>query len=207
MSVLLHLVAAWALVVGMNVMPAFMPPTWSVLAIFHARYQLPLLPLTVGGAAASAAGRVLLARLSRGAGEHLPEKDRNNATALATFLEQHPRWQTALVFVYCLGPFPSNSLFIAAGIGRLSLKRVAVIFFVSRAISDTFWVWTATGITRSVGDVFAGNLTSPRSIVAQLVSAGLVVAVCRLPWAAWLERFITRHEHLVGAAPASVALR
>jgi membrane protein DedA with SNARE-associated domain len=200
MATVLHLLAAWGLVFVMNVVPAFMPPTWSVLAVLHIGHHLPLLPLTIGGAAASTAGRTVLAWLSLHAGKHLPEKDRTNATALANAVEAHPRWQDVAVFGYCLGPFPSNSLFIAAGIGRLPLKRVAVIFFVSRAIGDTFWVWTATGIARSVGDVFTGALTSPRSIAVQIFSVALVVAACRLPWAKWLNQAVSRSDHRGGTA-------
>src|SRR5438477_600461 len=53
--------AAWLTALIINLMPAFMPPTWSVLALFRITTGAPLLPLTVGGAAASAAGRVALA--------------------------------------------------------------------------------------------------------------------------------------------------
>jgi hypothetical protein len=200
MMTLLHLAIAWAIVVGINIVPAFMPPTWSVLALFHIRYHLPLLVLTVGGAVASTLGRTVLARLSGRAGEHLPQKDRENATALADFLKRHPRWQDGIVFAYCLGPFPSNSLFIAAGIGKVPLTRVALVFFISRAISDTFWVWTASGATRNLGDVFARSLTSPRSIAVQVLSVALVVAVCRLPWASWLKRAADAADHQTGAA-------
>jgi membrane protein YqaA with SNARE-associated domain len=196
MLTLLHLLLAWGLVLVMNVVPAFMPPTWSVLAVLRIHDHLPLLPLTVGGAAASALGRVTLASLSRRAGGHLPETDRKNATALASFIARHPRWEDVIVFAYCLGPFPSNALFIAAGVGRLPLRRVVVLFFVSRALSDTFWVWTATGITRNVGDLFTGALTSPRSLAVQAFSVGLVAAACRLPWATWLgEAAAATHHH------------
>lgn len=186
MPTVLHLVMAWALVGGMNVVPAFMPPTWSVLAVFRIHEHLPLLPLTIGGAGASMLGRVALARLSQRAGQHLPEKDRDNAMALANALRKHPRWQDAAVFAYCLGPFPSNSLFIAAGIGRLPLQRVALVYFLSRSLGDTFWVWTASKISYSLGDAFGRALTSPRSIATQVASVGLVMLVCRLPWAKWL---------------------
>jgi hypothetical protein len=35
MSTLVALLAAWAVAFAINLVPAFMPPTWSVLALFH----------------------------------------------------------------------------------------------------------------------------------------------------------------------------
>src|SRR5215207_9681371 len=103
---LLVVVVTWLLVVPMNVVPAFMPPTWAVLAVVHLTAGVPLLPLTIGGAAASALGRMLLALASRRLGRHLPETDRKNAESLGRFVNRHRRWREPIVFLYCLGPFP-----------------------------------------------------------------------------------------------------
>ena len=43
---------AWVAALLLNLLPAFAPPTWSILAIFHITTGAPLLPLTIGGAAA-----------------------------------------------------------------------------------------------------------------------------------------------------------
>jgi hypothetical protein len=203
MSTLYHLAFAWGVILLINVLPAFMPPTWSVLALFHISYHLPLLPLTIGGAAVSAGGRVVLARLSRRLGSRLPVKDRQNATTLASFVQAHPQWRDVLMFAYCLGPFPSNTLFIAAGIGRLPLRRVTVIFFISRSLGDTLWVWATAGVSRNLGDIFSDALTSPRSIAAQIASVALIVVVCRLPWATWLGNAISHTEQRGSQAVAA----
>lgn len=186
MSVWLGLPAAWIVALVINVIPAFMPPTWSVLAVFKITSNLPLVPLTVGGAAMSAAGRAVLARSSRALENKLSETDRANARALGAFVNRHRRWREVIVFGYCLGPFPSNPLFIAAGVGRVPLRPVVVTFFISRAIADTFWVWGAGRASASLGDVFVSSLTSWQSIAIQIVSVLLVALVLRLPWARWL---------------------
>ena len=111
---------------------------------------VPLLILTVGGAAMSAVGRTGLALLSRRLDHRLPEKDRDNARALADFVNRHRNWRDAIVFLYCLGPFPSNPLFIAAGVGRIPLLRLTLAFFLSRAIADSFWVWTARSVSHGI---------------------------------------------------------
>ena len=43
-----------AVVFVVNLLPAFAPPTWIVLVYFRLRHDVPLVPLVVGGAAASA---------------------------------------------------------------------------------------------------------------------------------------------------------
>jgi hypothetical protein len=48
------------LVFGVNIVPAFMPPTWIILAFFYLRYHLNLLPTVIIGAAAATLGRVVL---------------------------------------------------------------------------------------------------------------------------------------------------
>jgi hypothetical protein len=183
---LLALLVAWGIAFVINLVPAFMPPTWSVLAIFHMLSRPPLPLLTIGGAAASALGRVGLALLSRRFRGLLPGKDRTNAEALGAFVNRHRRWREAIVFGYCLGPFPSNAIFIAAGVGRVPLLGVTVAFFFSRAIADTLWVWTAGRVSTNVGGLFTKQLTDWRAIAVQVVALVAVVLFFRLPWAKWL---------------------
>ncbi len=185
---LLLLPAAWLIVFLVNLAPAFMPPTWAVLATFHiATPELPLLPLTIGGAAMSAAGRTQLARLSRRAGRVLPETDRRNAEALGELFARHQRLGLVLLFGYCLGPLPSNALFMAAGLGRIRLRALALTFFVSRAIADTFWVWGAGRASHSLTTTFEQYVASWQAVLLQVVALALVIVVIRLPWTRWLQ--------------------
>lgn len=186
MSAPLALLAAWGVALLINFVPAFMPPTWSVLAIFHVTAHPPLLLLTVGGAAMSTVGRVGLARLSRRFRGVLPASDRTNAEALSAFVNRHRRWREAIVFGYCLGPFPSNALFVAAGVGRVPLMPVSIAFFLSRSIADTIWVWTAGHVSENVGGVFLHQLTDWKAVALQIVALIVVVLFFRLPWARWL---------------------
>ena len=54
-----------SIVLGMNVIPALMPPTWIILAFFVSKYQLQLLPVVLIGASCATLGRVILAGISR----------------------------------------------------------------------------------------------------------------------------------------------
>ncbi len=205
MSTLLTLLAAWGVALVINLIPAFMPPTWSVLAILHVLNHPPLLLLTVGGAAFSAVGRVGLALLSRRFSGALPDTDRSNAEALGAFVNRHRRWREAIVFGYCLGPFPSNALFIAAGVGKVPLLPVTITFFLSRAIADTLWVWTAGQVSKNVGGVFVKQLTDWKAIALQIVALVVVVLFFHLPWARWLGVQPTTAPDDEGRTPAHAA--
>jgi hypothetical protein len=58
-----HLLIVVGIVFGINLLPAFGPPTWAVLVYFRFRHgDIPVPVLIICGALAAAAGRVLLSR-------------------------------------------------------------------------------------------------------------------------------------------------
>jgi len=85
-------------------------------------------------------------------------------------------------------PFPSNLLFITAGVGRLPLLPVTLAFFVARAIADTVYVWTAGAVSRSVGGTFVQQLTNWKAIAVQVGGILVLLLLFHLPWEHWLSR-------------------
>ncbi len=65
MSTLAQLGVALAVIFAVNLLPAFGPPTWAVLVFFSLDFDLPAVPLVLGGALAAAAGRLVLANGAR----------------------------------------------------------------------------------------------------------------------------------------------
>lgn len=185
MSEFQWLLVAWAAVFGANALPALAPPTTAILAFFHLTRTLPLLPLTIGGAGAGAMGRATLGMASRRAAPRLRRRDRENATALAEWLRRRPRLRPVLIFVYSAGPFPTNALFVTAGVGGLPLLSTTVLYFLARCLAGSLWVWT-------IGNAVATS-SSPSSLltdwpVLTATAAGLagLAAVFVPPWARWL---------------------
>src|SRR5207248_1116082 len=164
-----HLVVAWATAFVVNVMPAFMPPTWSVVSFFLIRFDLPLLPLAIGSAAAATGGRVVLALLSRKLGPRFMTADmRRNVDALATYLQGHQKSVGLGVLGFALfSPVPSNQLFIAAGLAHLDLRLVVPAFFVGRAISYTVAAGAAGKATTDLTAVFTQQLSSAPAILVE----------------------------------------
>jgi hypothetical protein len=67
----------------MNAVMFRLPPAWLVLTAFYTAFRLPLLPLTIGGSAATALGRVLYAWQVKTFTHRLPADVHANAQALS----------------------------------------------------------------------------------------------------------------------------
>ena len=184
---LLWLLAGWFTALVISIVPAFMPPMWLVLSAFRVGADVPLLALTLGAAVTGAAGRAILALVARSSSSHLPESTQRDSAALGDWFRRRGRVKWLAVAAYCLGPFPSNVLFIAAGMSGVSIRAVAVIYALTRAVSDTFWVWTASNVIVDVQDAFAGPFTDWMWVVAQVIGLLAIAALFRLPWSRWLQ--------------------
>lgn len=192
---LVWIALALALVFAINVVPAFMPSTWMVLAFFYIKFDLPLLVLTICGAIVSGFGRLALAKGSAWFSHHYMTEKRDDLAMLGRYLERNRRVAAPATFLYTLTPLPTNNLFIAAGMVGVNLAWVLMGFWAGRIIADTFWVWTTKQAFDSLGAVFEGAVGTRWAIGLQILSAVSIVLLYALPWAKWLRRFVD-HEGL-----------
>ena len=184
MTTLLWLVIAYAIAFVINIIPAFMPATWTVLAFFYVHDKLPLLLLTVGGAVFSTLGRLVLAwAAGRWGRKIVPVKQRTEIDALGAWLDNRPSWQVPLVvFVASLGLVPSNQLFITAGLTKMRLAPVAAGFFAGRAISYTVSAQVTAKAAGSLAGLLRNYWSSPSVWVIQLISLAVIVGFSMIPW-------------------------
>jgi hypothetical protein len=189
----LWLLVAFALVFVINMIPAFMPSSWMVLAFFYIRFDLPLLVLTIGGALISGLGRLVLAKGSAAFQRRFVHGKESDLQQLGAFLDRHRNYVAPATFAYTLTPFPTNNLFIAAGMVGVNLTWVLAGFWAGRILADTFWVWTTHRVFDSIGAVFGTAVRGPIAIGLQLASLVSVFLFYQLPWGRWLRRF-THHS-------------
>ena len=191
----LWICAALALSFLINLVPAFMPSTWMVLAFFYIKFDLPLLLLTIPGAIVSGLGRLLLAKGSTLFKRRLLKDQETNLQELGGFLEERRNYVGLAVFLYALSPLPTNSLFIAAGMTEVGMTRVLVGFCCARILANTFWVWATQRVFESLGGLFQATFGSWPALLLQLTSLSSIVLLYRLPWARWLRQFASRASH------------
>jgi hypothetical protein len=185
--------AALGIIFLINLSPGFMPSSWMVMAFFHIKFGLPLVPLCVAGALVSGAGPLCLAKGSDWITERFFPKKKEDLRTLGEYLERRRGLIVGFVTVYSLLPLPTNNLFLAAGMTRVNLAYVLGGFYAARIPADLFWVWTTNATFRGLDDVFAksGNIIAIVLQTGALLSVGLLYF---LPWGKWLKRYIEKHD-------------
>src|SRR6185436_4256611 len=97
------------LVCVMNIVPFFMPATWTVLTLLALTYELNLYILVIIGAVAATIGRVALAKLSRVLIRErlLSKKTRDNIDSIKILVERHKITSFSTFLAYAFSPLPT----------------------------------------------------------------------------------------------------
>ena len=175
-------------VFGVNLLPAFGPPTWAVLVFFRLQSHLAAVPLILVGALAAASGRLLLAGASRRLRDRLSVRRRASLETAREALAGGRRRSVAGLGLFALSPVPSAQLFVAAGLVAVPLVPLTAAFFVGRLVSYSIYVGAASAAEHSFGSVVRQAFTSPLGIALQVVMLMALVALLRVDWAAVLGR-------------------
>ncbi|GAC1581538.1 MAG: hypothetical protein NVS3B5_15660 [Sphingomicrobium sp.] len=173
----------FAIVLGVNLLPAFGPPTWSVIVIYGLSTKMPLPALVAISATAAALGRFSLAHAFRLLRNKVPDKMKRNLQAAGDAVEKRKRGALVAIGLFALSPLPSAQLFEAAGLAGVRLAHFTAAFFAGRIVSYSIYAATAKGIEKtSLGESFRHYLTSPVGIGLELVMLALLVAFTQVDW-------------------------
>lgn len=179
----------FAIVFGVNLMPAFGPPTWSIIVLYGLNTTMPLAAIVLTGATAAALGRYVLAHGFRLLAGRVSQEMRDNLAAARTAFEQHRRNGVLALALFALSPVPSAQLFEAAGLAGVKLLTFTAAFFLGRLVSYTIYAATAKGIQESsLGQVLTRNLTSPIGLAIQIIMIAALIGLTRIDWTRRLAR-------------------
>jgi hypothetical protein len=167
---------------GVNLLPAFGPPTWAVLVFFRLNSDLAVVPLVLLGALAAAAGRFVLASASRRYRSRLPPARIESLQAAEEALTGSRGKALAGLGLFALSPVPSAQLFVAAGLLTVPLVPLTLAFFAGRLVSYSLYVGAASAAKGSLGSVLSDGLASPLGVALQLVMLAAVVLLVRVDW-------------------------
>lgn len=185
----LQLLLMFGLLLGINMLPAFGPPTWSIIVFYSFNSDLHPAAIVLTGALAAALGRYALARGFRLLGHRLSQKTRDNLAAGREAFERNRAGGFVALALFALSPVPSAQLFEAAGLAGVRLARFTIVFFAGRVVSYSIYTWTAQGIRHSaLGGVIAEGMTGFWGIVLQVAMLAGLVAMTRIDWGRLLER-------------------
>lgn len=180
----------FGIVFAINLMPAFGPPTWSVIVLYGLNSDLPLAGLVVTAAVASSSGRYLLAHGFRLFATRLSEKTRTNLAAAREAFERKRYHNLMALLFFVFSPLPSAQQFGAVGLAGVRILPFTLAFFVGRLFSYTLYAGGAELVDQqtSLGDVFRESLTSPLGIALQVVMLAALVALAKVDWTKVLGR-------------------
>ena len=179
----------FAVVLGVNLLPAFGPPTWAIIVLYGLNSNLSPWAIVPIAALAAASGRFGLAQAFRLLGRRVPARMRRNLTAAREAFERHPRGGLAALGLFALSPVPSAQLFEAAGLTGVRLLPFTAAFFVGRLVSYSIYSAGVHGLRQSsLGEAFRDNLASPLGIGLQIVMIAALVALTLIDWDRLLKR-------------------
>jgi len=181
------LLALFATVFALNVIPAFAPPTWMVMSwVGFSRPEAN--PAAVAGVAACAAtfGRLVLARLAcvLVRTHWMREEDRKNIDVVRAWLERRKGMTVGLMLLYAFSPFPSNYVFIAYGLTGMRLWLIGLPFFVGRWVSYLSWTHIAQIGAHYLDEEteISGAYLGVYFVVSQIVFLAAVYGFTKVDW-------------------------
>ncbi len=181
-------------VFGVNLLPAFGPPTWAILVWFAIARDLDPVALVLVGAAAATLGRLTLAKGAGAFRGRLSDRRREGLDAARTLLHSSRRRTAATLGLFLVSPLPSAQLFVAAGLVAAPLRPLAAAFLAGRLVSYSIYVSAGSVANENFGDVFEGAFRSPLGIALQLVMLAALVLLLRVDWV----RILTRRSSTPG---------
>ena len=179
----------------MNIIPAFMPPTWILLSFigftFHFdKYSLVI--LCIFAAIASTSGRIVLAIFSDKMirNKILTEKSKRNIDILKEQIEKRKSLTFGFFLSYAFSPFPSGQLFLAYGLTELKLQIAAIPFFIGRLVSYLFWALSASEVSKmmDITTLKSGTYFGAFFVLTQITAFVLVYFVVRVDWNILFEK-------------------
>jgi len=188
-------VYGFLLIFVLNLLPILGPPTWTVLSFLSFSYPIPSLPLFIFVAlCASTCGRIILTLSAKYIirNRFLSEKYKKNMEYLRKKLEKSPHYASVLFFIEAFTPLPSDQFFIAYGLTGMKLRYAIIPFFVARMFTYSFWVYTATEVSKSA---WAQSLTSLSFItwpfiLGEVLLLFLVYSFVKLDW----QHLVFKHK-------------
>jgi membrane protein YqaA with SNARE-associated domain len=179
---------AVGVIFAVNLLPAFGPPTWSVLVFVTLQFDLAPAIVVPAGAVAAASGRWSLATCARHMrGRFSADRRESLAAAEQMFTASRSR-AVAGLGLFAISPLPSAQLFIAAGLLTVPLLPLTVAFFAGRLVSYAVYVGAAAMASKTLGETVGESLTSPLGIALQVAMLAGLVALVRVDWRRVLDR-------------------
>ena len=179
----------FGLVFAINLLPAFAPPTWAILAFYKFNTNLNTIIIIAVGVIAASTGRYILASGTRLIRYKLKEKYVENLERLRGHLSRNGRGWVLYFLFFIISPLPSAQVFEAAGLMNAKLIPITIAFAFGRGISYSVSVLSASTLKEhAMGSLVIDSIKSPWGIAMQLVSIFAIYFLLKVDWSKRLPK-------------------
>jgi len=166
-----------------NVIPVFMPPTWTILAFYYIKLHPPLLPAAIVGAVAATLGRITLYYIAKTRfRKFFPKNYLENYDSLGNFFRKRKKLSIPLFLTYAFFPISSNYVYIAAGLAKIDIRLLAASFLLGRIFSYSFWIATSHIVINRIDDVFSSRFSNIGVIILELLGLLIIIVIGKVNW-------------------------
>ena len=169
--------------IGVNVSPILMPPSWIVLTSFYLLDpNLNIIFLAVVGATGATIGRYFLKKISGLFRKFVGEEQKSNLDIIGTFLNKKRYGYIIASFLFAATPLPSNMLFITYGLMRAKSTGIYVGFWFGRVISYIIMIHFGNAVLKPFLEIFEDRLTG--ILLIDGIGIGVIFLFASINWTA-----------------------
>ena len=167
--------------IGVNVSPILMPPSWIVLTSFYLLDPtLNVVLLAAVGATGATIGRYFLKRISGVFRRFVGDEQKSNLDVIGNYLNNKKYGYMIASFLFGATPLPSNMLFITYGLMRAKNIGIYIGFWFGRMISYIVMIYFGNAVLRPFFEMFEDKLTG--ILLIDGVGIGVIVLFASINW-------------------------
>jgi len=168
-------------ILGVNVSPILMPPSWIVLTSFYLLDPtLNVLFLAMVGATGATIGRYFLKKISGVFRKFVGTEQKSNLDIIGDYLNKKKYGYLIASFLFGATPLPSNILFITYGLMRTKNIGIYVGFWFGRTISYIIMIYFSDAVLRPFFEIFEDRLVG--ILLIDGVGIGLIILFASINW-------------------------
>jgi len=168
-------------ILGVNVSPILMPPSWIVLTSFYLLDpSLNVFFLAVIGATGATIGRYFLKKISGIFRKFVGVEQKSNLDIIGNYLNKKKFGYLIASFLFGATPLPSNMLFITYGLMRAKSIGIYIGFWFGRLTSYIVMLYFGNAVLRPFLEMFEDRLTV--ILLIDGVGIGVIVLFASINW-------------------------
>ena len=167
--------------IGINVSPILMPPSWIVLTSFYLLDpNLNVVFLAIVGATGATIGRYFLKKISGIFRKFVGEEQKSNLDIIGSYLNQKKYGYIIASFLFAATPLPSNMLFITYGLMRAKSIGIYMGFWFGRVISYIIMIYFGNAVLKPFLEIFEDRLTG--ILLIDGVGIAIIILFASINW-------------------------